>query len=233
MYQSINQSINQSSQTFKGKNISNLINRLRCGNKAYRVMESLNGLDYAAKTSDFAQIQATVMRETIGGNFNFVKGVKEYLYNNASKYAYDSKPQTLGEGLRRVVNAVSEGAGLAKPTTCAQKPGLRVYDNGVKVCSRDDGFYVNARRKKGHLPRNFFLMKNSMKKNCIIARFRVNKSEQEEVVSDMFAQPWKVVQRFFKKDGISKKMYDKKIVDLPNGNRKYFEFVSQNYVSKA
>ncbi len=51
-------------------------------------MEKVAGMSCAANTQDKAVLKEIVLRETLLGNLDFVKGINEYLANNAAKSVY-------------------------------------------------------------------------------------------------------------------------------------------------
>ena len=152
---------------------------------------------------------------------------------NVSRLFY-SKPQTLGEGMRRVVKYASKGAKEATHTV-KHTPGLRVYNNGVGVYSQTNGFI--AKLENGMTEHIGELADKSNKISDIkryakaangIGRGRV-KEGNTEIVTDFFGRSWKAIQRFFKKDAVADKMYAKKSISLPNDksaldafDKKYF-----------
>ena len=54
-------------------------------------MERVAGMTCAANTPDKEVLKETVLRETALGNFDFVRGINEYLANSAAKGAYKNK----------------------------------------------------------------------------------------------------------------------------------------------
>lgn len=54
-------------------------------------MERVAGMTCAATTHDKEVLKETVLRETALGNFDFVRGINEYLANSAAKGAYKNK----------------------------------------------------------------------------------------------------------------------------------------------
>lgn len=54
-------------------------------------MERVAGMTCAASTPDKEVLKETVLRETALGNFDFVRGINEYLANNAAKGTYKNK----------------------------------------------------------------------------------------------------------------------------------------------
>ena len=51
-------------------------------------MEKVAGMSCAANTQDKAVLKEIVLRETLLGNMDFVKGINEYLANSAAKNTY-------------------------------------------------------------------------------------------------------------------------------------------------
>ena len=57
-------------------------------NKQNAVMERIAGATCAFQTKDPAVLKEIVMRESMLGHFDFVRGINEYLAKNASKEIY-------------------------------------------------------------------------------------------------------------------------------------------------
>ena len=74
---------------FKGKNkiVENILQKkVLTPEQAFR--EKVAGMSCAANTPDKAILKEIALRETSLGNLDFVKGINEYLANNAAKSVY-------------------------------------------------------------------------------------------------------------------------------------------------
>lgn len=74
---------------FKGKNkiVENILQK-KVLTPEQAFMEQVAGMCCAAKTPDKAILKEIALRETSLGNLDFVKGINEYLANNAAKSVY-------------------------------------------------------------------------------------------------------------------------------------------------
>ena len=74
---------------FKGKNkiVENILQK-KVLTPEQAFMEQVAGMCCAAKTPDKAILKEIALREATLGNFDFVKGINEYLANSAAKTVY-------------------------------------------------------------------------------------------------------------------------------------------------
>ena len=70
------------------KGIKNALNKLGKNKKMTAQMEQIAGLTCANQVKDPAVLKEIVMRESMLGHFDFVRGINEYLAKNASKEIY-------------------------------------------------------------------------------------------------------------------------------------------------
>ncbi len=89
-----NETVTADTTAFRGKNkiVQDLTERVYPEAKKLTpeqaFMERVAGMSCAANIKDKVVLKETILRETALGNFDFVKGINEYLANHAAKGTY-------------------------------------------------------------------------------------------------------------------------------------------------